>query len=297
MKLAQIFSRESSTESFDTDPGLLFFARISDELASGPLNLPCFPDMVPRIRLALDDPDSTPDDIVRIAGAEPRLAARLLQTANSIVFNPNGKPVSHLRAAVTRLGHQTVQTVATVFAIQQMKAESALAPVTEPLNKLWEKSIVVAEICQLLARQLHVPTDKVFLLGLLHGIGHFYLLVRAAEESSEIAPCDLSPDLITERHPSLGREVLAKWGFENVFCEAVGNQQDHTRQSDRAADISDVLIASSVLAEVFLEGIRDLSPCENVTAVARLKLDPSKLEAVLVHTEHTIEALRDALAC
>jgi HD-like signal output (HDOD) protein len=184
-----------------------------------------------------------------------------------------------------------------VFTIQQMKAEPALAPVIEPLNALWEKSIVVAEICQLLARQLSVPTDKVFLLGLLHGIGHFYLLVRSAEPSSEVAPADLSEELIAEQHPGLGQAVLGKWGFENVFCEAVGNQRQHSRQSNRAADISDVLIASCVLAEVYLDGNRDLSRCDNVSAVARLELDAKKLEGVLIHTEHSIDALRDSLAC
>src|SRR5208283_723830 len=64
-----------------------FLTRITDELSQGPLNLPCFPDIVPRVRKAIGDPKSTSDDIVRIAGTEPRLVAHLLQTANSTVFN------------------------------------------------------------------------------------------------------------------------------------------------------------------------------------------------------------------
>jgi HD-like signal output (HDOD) protein len=140
-----------------------FLQMLGDELGSGPLNLPCFPDVVPRIRQALADPASTSEDIVRIAGTEPRLAARILQTANSVVFNPSGAAFSDLRHAVTRLGHHLVQSVAMAFALQQLRAEPSLRPVAKQLNALWEKSVAVASICQVIAGRLRVPTDKVFL--------------------------------------------------------------------------------------------------------------------------------------
>lgn len=83
-----------------TDRASRFVDRIASDLEEGPLHLPCFPDVVLRVRAALDDPVSTPDDIVRISESEPRLAARLLQTAGSVVFNPTGRPVPNLRVAV-----------------------------------------------------------------------------------------------------------------------------------------------------------------------------------------------------
>ncbi len=278
------------------DPAGDFFNRIAGELASGPLNLPCFPDIVPRVRTALNDPNSTADDLVRIAGAEPRLTARLLQTANSAVFNPAGKPLSDLRGAITRLGHDLLQSVTMVFAIQQMKADSSLRPVAKPLNELWEKSIAVASICQVVARQLRVPTDKVFLTGLLHGIGHFYLLVRAADPAYGVQYEALPSELIADRHPALGHSVLQKWGFESVMCDAVANQNDHVRKSARAADITDVLTAGVVLAEALLNHNGDLGEAAQVNAFSRLNLDEKALRSILRHTEHHLGSLRDALA-
>lgn len=274
-----------------------FLQHVTDELSQGPLNLPCFPDIVPRVRKALGDPKSTSDDIVRIAGTEPRLAARLLQTANSAVFNPGGLPLTNLRQAVTRLGHHLVQSVTMVFAVQQMKAESSLRPVAKPLNDLWEKSIAVASICQLLAQRLHVPADKVFLTGLLHGIGYFYIMVRAAGASNGIEYDRLLPGFVAECHPSIGRAVLEKWGFEAVMCEAVGNQNDYERKSNRAADITDVLIASVALADALRERNGDLTPCASINAFASLNLGADDLRAILRHTEHTLGALRDSLGC
>ena len=274
-----------------------FLTRVTDELSQGPLNLPCFPDIVPRIRKALGDPKCTSDDIVRIAGTEPRLAARLLQTANSAVFNPGGQPVPNLRQAVIRLGHHLVQSVTMVFAVQQMKAETSLRPVAQPLNDLWEKSVAVASICQVLAQRLRVPADKVFLAGLLHGIGYFYIMVRAAGASNGIEYDRLLTDVMSDWHPSIGRAVLEKWGFEAVMCEAVGSQNDHARKSKRAADITDVLIASVALADALLERNGDLTRCASINAFASLDLSSDDLIAILKHTEHTLGSLRDALGC
>lgn len=278
------------------DPASRFLDRITADLADGPLNLPCFPDVVLRVRAALDDPASTVDDIVAAAGSEPRLAARLLQTAGSVVFNPTGRPVPNLRVAVTRLGHNLVRSVAMVFAVQQARADPLLRSVARPLTDLWEKSVAVASLCQVLAEQIKVPTDKVFLAGLVHGIGDFYAIVRSAEPASGIAYADLPPALVAGRHPAIGRAVLAKWGFEAVVCEAVAHQRDYARQSPRAADITDVLVASVVLAEALREDGGSLARCEGVTAFDRLGLGPDELRAVLLHTEHAVGTLRASLA-
>jgi HD-like signal output (HDOD) protein len=286
----------ASTTSAE-DPAAEFLRRIADDLTRGPLNLPCFPDIVPRVRGAISDPRSTPDDLVRIAGTEPRLAARLIQTANSAVFNPSGKPLTNLRQSITRLGHHLVQSVTLVFAVQQMKSEASLRPVAKPLSKLWEKSIAVASICQVLANQLKVPPDKVFMTGLVHGIGHFYIMVRAAEPSSGVDYARLPAELLDERHPGLGRYVLEKWNFEAVVCEAIGLQNDHARWSARAADITDVVIASVVLAESLMDGNGDLTRCAGVTAFERLGLGPKELAATLKHTEYRLLSLRETLGC
>jgi HD-like signal output (HDOD) protein len=272
-----------------------FLQKLGDELVSGPLNLPCFPDVVPRVRQALGDPASTSDDIVRIAGIEPRLAARILQTANSVVFNPAGAAFSDLRHAVTRLGYHLVQSVTMAFALQQLRAEPSLRPVAKQLNALWEKSVAVASICQVIAARLRVPTDKVFLTGLLHGIGYFYIMVRAAEHGSGIDLDSAFVDFVAERHPAIGRAVMEKWGFEVVMCEAVGQQHDYQRTSKRRADITDVLIASVVLADALLERQGDLARCAGVNAFAALGFREEDLRAILRHTEHTLESLRESL--
>jgi HD-like signal output (HDOD) protein len=202
-----------------------------------------------------------------------------------------------LRQAVTRLGHQLVQSVTMVFAVQQMKAEASLRPVAKPLTNLWEKSIAVGSICQVLANQLRVPPDKVFLTGLLHGIGHFYIMVRAAQPSSGLEYADIPAEMLADSHPALGRSVLEKWNFEPVVCEAIARQHDYQRSSTRAADITDVVIAGVVLAEALLESNCDLTRCAGVTAFERLGLGPKDLATTLKHTQYRLVSLRETLGC
>ncbi len=272
-----------------------FLASLGEELMQGPLNLPCFPDLIPRVRQALDNPDSTVDDIVRIVGAEPRLSARLIQTASSAIFNPSGNPVPNLKVAITRLGHQLVQSVAMAFVIQQAKADPMLRCVAGPLQELWHKSMAVAAVCKFIARRIKVPDDKVFLTGLMHGIGHFYIIVRSAVPDSPLRYEQLRPDLVTQCHPTLGLAVLRNWGFEDIVSNAVAWQHDHQRQSGQTADIVDVLIASIVMAEAVIYQDGDLARTREVTAFARLKLNAADLHAILNHTRHSLQSLQDAL--
>lgn len=294
--LAQTAVTLSPGDEFAGDPHEAFLERITRDIALGPVNLPCFPDIVPRIRRALDDPNSSAEGIVRIAGSEPRLSARLIQTANSVVFNPTGRPAPNLRSAIARLGHTLVQSVVMVFAMQQLKAEPRLRAVAQPLADLWEKSVAVASICQTLARELGVPTEKVFLAGLVHGIGHFYILVRAAEPTHGIAAAELPPQLVAARHPAIGQAVLEKWGFEYGVCAAVGRQCDERRHLKSAADLTDLLIAGVVLAQMRAEGHLDVARLENVTAIGRIGLSQDELRSIIEHTDHAVGALRESLA-
>ena len=138
-------SHDARTVTPDERAGALEFLQgLSKEMSAGKVNLPCFPDVVIRIRRALANPQTHIAQTVRIVGTEPRLAARLLQTANSVIFNQSGKPVSDLRTAVTRLGTRLVQSSAMAFAVQQMRMAPLLKSVGGELKELWEESISAA---------------------------------------------------------------------------------------------------------------------------------------------------------
>jgi HD-like signal output (HDOD) protein len=275
---------------------LEFLQGLVAEMSAGNVNLPCFPEVVLRIRKALDNPQTPITQTVKMIGTEPRLAARILQTANSAVFNHSGKPVMDLRTAVARLGTRLVQSSAMAFAVQQMRMAPLLKSVGGQMKELWEESISAATLCQLLARRTTVNPDEAFLTGLLHGIGRLYIMVRAASDLGKAGYEPSLIELIDGWHPAIGRLVLENWGFPAAMRAAVGQQRNYGYTS-KVADQTDVLIAGLVLAAAARPGGARIIEGAEIKPFARLGLRAEECRALLAVTTRHIDALRLALGC
>jgi HD-like signal output (HDOD) protein len=275
---------------------LAFLQELATEVSEGTVDLPCFPDVVIRISEALADPNTTSDRVVTVVGAEPRLAARVLQTANSAAFNSSGKPLTDLRSAITRLGHQMVQSTAMSYAMQNMKNEVLLRSIAQPLTELWNRSIAVASICKLLAMRTKVPSDEAFLTGLVHGIGNLYIMARAASAANTLGGQQSWMELIGGWQASIGQAVLQSWGFAEEMCEAVGDQGDLDRRWRHEPRLVDILIASLVLAEAHKTPEPRSISTDGVNAFLSLRMTAADCAAILAKADERIREVHAALA-
>ena len=274
---------------------LQFLQTLATEVSEGTLDLPCFPNVVVRISAALADPKTTAEDVVTIVGAEPRLAARLLQTANSAAFNTAGRPVTELRSAITRIGQNMVQTITMSYAVQQMQNEDALRPIAQPMVELWNRSITVASISQLVAERTKVHTDTAFLTGLLHGIGSLYIMARAGSEPSDAKKQRAMMDMLDGWQASIGKAVLESWGFAEEMCDAVGDQRDYDRKWRHDGALTDVLIVSLVLADSLQGAEPRKVVTEGVNAFSNIGLTETDCLATLVRAERRISMVHSVL--
>jgi len=275
---------------------LAFLQKLATEVSKGTIDLPCFPDVVIRISHALADPNATSDKVVTIVGAEPRLAARILQTANSAAFNSAGKPLTDLRSAITRLGQQLVQSTAMSYAMQHMKNEASLRSIAQPLTELWNKSIAVASICRLVAARTKVPADEAFLTGLLHGISKLYIMARAVSAANGLGSAQSWMELISGWQAPIGKAVLQSWGFAEEMCEAVGDQDDVDRRWKHEAKLVDVLIASLVLADAQKKPEPRTIGTEGINAFLSIAVTPADCSAILNQADEQIRLIHEALA-
>jgi HD-like signal output (HDOD) protein len=279
--------------------GLEFLSNLAREVSEGTVDLPGFPDIVLRIREELADPRTTPERTAALVGAEPRLAARILQTANSAAFNQSGKPVTNLGTAITRLGHQLVQSAAMSYAVRQMKSQEFLRPIAGQLTELWKDSIAVAAVCQMLAQHTRVHPDDAFLTGLLHGIGRLYVMVRAAAKPAQVDDFASFMELITGWQASIGKAVLESWGFSAEICDAIGDQDqlERDRRRRREADLTDILIAGVLLGNALkMPAPREIT-VEGVGAYAALALSAQDCAAVSSYAEDHLTSLQQTLGC
>src|SRR5712664_3036326 len=119
-----------------TSPNIAFeFVRsLAGKLTAGKVDLPSFPEIASGVRRVLSDPKSSGDQVVRVVGSEPALAARLMRIANSASLNRSGRAVTDLRTAINRIGYNMVRSASISFSMAQIRKSNKLAGLEHHLN-------------------------------------------------------------------------------------------------------------------------------------------------------------------
>ena len=100
-----------------------------------------------------------------------------------------------------------------------MKNEKSLRAISNMLSNLWKKRIIVAAICQEIARRTKVDPEEAFLAGLLHGIGRLYVMVRVAvARRQNLKDPQAFMSLVAGWQASIGKAVLEKLGSWMKRC-------------------------------------------------------------------------------
>jgi HD-like signal output (HDOD) protein len=272
-----------------------FVRSLADEVSGGHLDLPSFPEIAVRIRKVLADTKSSAEQVVRIVGSEPALAARLLRIANSASLNRSGRPVTELRTAISRIGHNMVRSASLSFSMNQMRHDKKLTAFRHYLNDLWERSTSVAAYSYVLARNYsRVNPDEALLTGMMHGIGKLYILTRATDHPGLFGGDAELNEIINEWQASIGKAILENWEFPESMAQAVGDQEA-SREDDGAPDLADV-IAVSILIASYGTDIGGLEiALQGHPGAKRLGLDESKTLAVMQDSAAEVTALSHAL--
>jgi HD-like signal output (HDOD) protein len=280
------------------EPGVAFdFVRtLAAELSGGNVDLPSFPEIAIRVRRVLSDPKSSLDQVVRVVGSEPALAARLLRIANSASLNRSGRQVSDLRRAINRIGYNMVRSAAISFSMAQIRNSNKLAGLEHHLNELWQRSTLVASLAFVLARHCtKVNPDEAMLTGMMHGIGKLYVLTRVIDHPELFASHTMLNQIISEWHTSIGKAILENWNFSEAMAQAVGDQADFSRTEDGPPDLTDVVSVAILMAshDADISGLE--IAMSDLAAARRLGLDEAKTQAVMRECAAEVTALSQAL--
>jgi HD-like signal output (HDOD) protein len=270
---------------------------LAADLSGGRLELPSFPDVVIRIRQALADENVSVDQVARLVGTEPALAARLLKLANSAALNPGGRAVTDLKAAITRMGHNLVRTSALSFAMGQIQHAARYREIAGQLRSLWESATLVAAVTHAVAQRVpRCNAEEAMLAGLLHSVGKTYILTRLAG-SRHLAgrEADLA-QIMSGWHACVGKALLENWGLPEEIASAV-ERQDEFDHGDRpsATDLGHVLATGKLLAD-YVDAPAGLEIiAAQSTWLARLSLDAKACMQLLQDSRAEIHELRRVL--
>ncbi len=287
---AQSGSANSNKAAFE------FVQLLAQELSSGKVELPSFPDVAIKVRKVLADDDVKLDLVVRVVASEPTLAARLLQVANSAAVNRSGTPVKDMRKAVQHMGLNMVRSAAIAFAMAQMKKANELKGLEVPMAAMWKRCSAVAAMAHVVARRLtKLNPDTALLAGLLHGVGELYILTRAHKHPLLFADRPVYDTIVRDWHVSVAKALLENWEISEDIVKAVSEYQDMDRRHTGPADLSDVLTVAHLMVSYqdFPESI-ELN-MQGVAAAARMSLDVTTYSNIITESADEIKELQEAL--
>jgi HD-like signal output (HDOD) protein len=269
-----------------------FTSALATELQGEALELPSFPEVALRVRKALGNADIAIDEVVRMVSAEPSLAVRLLQLANSAALNPGGQRITALRLAISRIGFNLARSATIAFAMSQMRRAEAWRGLERRFRELWEESASLAAVSHALAKRVRgVVADQAMLAGMLHTVGKLFLLTRLSRFPGLLNTPSRYGGLEREWHGKVARAILRRWDMSPEIVAAACDFEQAAQPRSGTADLRDVLFAARCLGSQSLADSKMLE----AAPFRRLQLDAAACAEVLSSSAEDIASLRAVL--
>jgi HD-like signal output (HDOD) protein len=273
-----------------------FVQKLAADLTKGDIELPSFPDIVMRVRQALEDEDCTTEKLVQLIGAEPVLAARLLSISNSAALKPAGDPITNLNMAVNRIGRIMVRNSAMSFALTQMRNARKLESIKTLLGNLWEQCAHVAALCYVLTKKYtKLNADEAMFVGLMHGIGKMYILVSAEDFPTIFGNEADMREIMDQWDTGIGSSIIETWGFPEHVSAAVRDYKDTARDHENSVDYTDILILAYLMFRFINSEDDSEFLLDDIPASHKLDINAADMIGVLSESQEQIRSLRRAL--
>jgi HD-like signal output (HDOD) protein len=245
-------------------------ADIARELA-GDVVFPTSFDAALRLRKELQKADLSTARIASIVGVEPLVVSKLMQLAGSVLYSPDGSPARDVRAAIARLGVDLVRTTALAIAMGQLLRSKDMAIFSELAQSLWDHTLAAAAATRILARTYtRISPDIALLAGLVHDLGAFYMLYRAAQYPELRVRPDTVKHLIIQWHESIGVTLLNALGLPEEIVEATIDHDQPRPAPETVRTLADIVFVGNILAGTHFEWFHeDNGPTSEVAVAVR----------------------------
>ncbi len=228
------------------------------------IELISLPDVYMRLRSVMDSPDYSMADVAQVIVHDPAITARLLKLVNSSFFGLKYK-VDTMTHAINLLGAQQVHDL--VLATVVVDSFSGFVNDSFNIYDFWYKGVYTAVTCRLLAYYVDdMDTERPFIAGLLHNIGHMLMYQVIPEESTKAAlhaEETQMPIYLAERavlgydYGEVGAELMREWSLPVSLQEMTRyhNEPDRAKVYDRETAVVHIAtqITHNTLHEIPVE--------------------------------------------
>lgn len=238
-------------------------------LQSNQCELPTLPDLAIKISRAIDDPETTNQDVARLIQIDPALSARVLSVVNSAAFGAMGK-ITSIQQAAGRLGRNKVRSL--VYSCLLKSIFSIEFPALKiRMQALWQHSAEVAALAFVLGRASPgIDPEQAMLAGLVHDIGAIAVICAAGQFPLLAEREELLEFATAELRVELGLRVLAQWGLDGELGDVVRDAENWWRTGSAIAETADVVMLAQMHAMIGTPAQRQLPSIAQVPAFAKL---------------------------
>lgn len=232
-----------------------------EELVEQVHRLPVFPAVILRALELTAEEDSSLSQIEKIVSADQVLAGRVLQAANSSLYNPERR-IGSIPQAISYIGLDACRKVLMAALMQPLFGSAAL-------RDLWKHSLAMAELTERVALVSgRIDAHEGFLAGLVHDVGRLALKISRHEYAADYQrlmergcePVFAEMILCGCDHSAIGAAILRSWAFPGSIVDAV--QQHHRPETGDS-----LLAAALYVAEAASGSNEDIAPPGLVQAI------------------------------
>ena len=278
------------------------FRQIAIDATRGELNFPTNVNTSLQIQSALDDPECHIERAVKLVSAEPLLAARMVAIANSAAYNPSGREITNVAAAVSRLGFRPLRSLVAAQIMRQFASMLSDPILRVKATLLWEHSAQTAAISHVIAKRITgEDPETAFFAGIVHDVGGFYLLSRANEFPGLLDGGGEDWREYGER--AIGRAVMKKLAvpeevlkaMEDVWFGALVLPLVPKQHATTSQIGNTILLAKQLAATPSPFALPALRATENLHATIDFECGDGTLQSILHESAADVESLSSAL--
>ncbi|MDJ0834857.1 MAG: HDOD domain-containing protein [Gammaproteobacteria bacterium] len=243
------------------------------------------PEVYLKIQRLIDDPSSDVDDFAKVISLDPSLTAKLLQVLNSAYYG-FGQTIDSIPRAVNMLG--IVQIHNMVLGISAMTALNFPNDIV-PLKSFWRSSLFTGSLARELGRQMQLRTsDRLFIAGLLHEIGHLVLYTKfpeLAEQSidhareNNLSTAEAEQQVLGCHYGEIGAKLMEHWGLSAELINLTRHQPSPQSARQDQTEAAILHIAHAYAHQQFIDPQQDLEDMIDSSIWDMTRLTAESIEA------------------
>ncbi len=263
----------------------------AQSLVKESVELVSLPDVYIRLRSVINSPHTSMSDVAQILVHDPAITARLLKLVNSPFYGLVSK-VDTMTHAINLLGTQQVHDL--VLATVVIDSFSGFSNDSLNIYDFWFNGVYCAVSARLLAYHCdNIDTERPFIAGLLHNIGHlvmFQKLPALCVESAQLASQQDIELYIAERsvlgfdYAQVGAELMREW----MLPDSLQNITEFHNEPAKAPQFRQETAIIHIATAITRNAIADIAISEDT-----LKINPLCWQLTGLDVNHMTDIKKD----